>query len=109
MPTTQFNRNSMAKWYAKQHLQTDPGINRIYYLPTNADEREIRFIEINTMTSDRNDDSLEPIDFGIDSGTDTAHRLFVLDVTPEQWVRIQAGQLPLPYGWSLDHSVQYTP
>ena len=107
MPTTQFNRESLARWYAKEHLKTDPGIDSIHYLPTNAGEREIRFIEINTLIADRNDDALEPIDLGIDTGTDTAHKLFVLDVTPEQWERIQAGELPLPNGWSLDGAIPY--
>ena len=107
MPTIQFDRDSMADWYAKQHLMTDPGINLVCYLPTNANEREIRFVEINTMISDRNDDSLEPIDFGIDTGTDNAHQLFVLDVTPSQWKRIQSGELALPEGWSLDKNIQY--
>lgn len=92
----------MAHWYAKEHLKTDPGIVAVYYLPKNAGEREIRFIEINELIGDRNDDALEPIDFGIDTGTDNAHRLFVLDVTPEQWERIQARQLYLPGDWSLD-------
>ena len=28
-----FNRDAMAKWYARQHRQTDSGIREIYYLP----------------------------------------------------------------------------
>ena len=107
MSTTQFNRDSMARWYSQEHLKTDPGIDKIFYLPTDADEREIRLIEINTLIGDRNDDALEPIDFGIDTGTDNAHKLFVLDVTPDQWKRLQAGELPLPRGWSLSGREQY--
>jgi hypothetical protein len=97
----------MARWYAEEHLKTDPGIDAVYYLPANADEREIRFIEVNHLIGDRNDEALEPIDFGIDTGTDHAHSLLVLDVTPSQWSRIQARQLALPCNWSLDGAVQY--
>jgi len=107
MPATQFNRDSLAQWYAKQHLKTDPGIQSVYYLPSNAPEREIRFIEINELVADRNDDSLEPIDFGVDMGMDTEHRLFVLDVTPSQWDRIRQSRLALPNGWSLNDAVSY--
>ncbi len=107
MPTTQFNRDSMARWYAKEHLKTDPGIVSVYYLPKNAGEREIRFLEINKLIGDRNDDALEPIDFGIDTGTDNAHKLFVLDVTPEQWERIRTRQLHLPGDWSLDGAIPF--
>ncbi len=102
----QFNRDSMARWYAKEHLKTDPGIESVYYLPENASEREIRFIEINKLMYDRTDDTLEPIDFGIDYGKETAHKLLVLDVTPAQWEKIQAQEISLPATWSLDHAEQ---
>lgn len=107
MQATQFNRDSVAGWYAKEHLKTDPGIVSVYYLPTNAGEREIRFIEINRLIGDRNDDALEPIDFGIDTGTDTAHKLFVLDVTPNQWDRMKTKKLDLPANWSLDGAIRF--
>lgn len=107
MSTIQFNRDSMARWYAKEHFKTDPGIKSIHYLPSDADDREIRFVEINALISDRTDDALEPIDFGIDMGTDNAHKLFVLDVTPDQWERVQAGELPLPHDWSLVAAIEY--
>lgn len=97
----------MASWYAKEHLKTDPGIVSVYYLPANAGEREIRFVEINRLIGDRNDQSLEPIDFGVDPGMATAHKLFVLDVTPQQWDRIRMQELALPESWSLDGAVQY--
>ena len=105
MPAIQFNRDSMARWYAKEHLKTDPGIVAVYYLPTNAGEREIRLIEVNKLIGDRNDDALEPIDFGVDTGMETAHKLFVLDVTPEQWERIRTQELHLPGNWSLDSAI----
>ena len=107
MPATQFDRDSMARWYAKEHLKTDPGIVAVYYLPTNAGDRDIRFVEINNLIADRNDAVLEPIDFGVDMGMDTAHKLFVLDVTPEQWERIQRHELSLPDTWSLKDAVHY--
>ena len=102
MPATQFDRDSTASWYAKQHLKTDPGIRSVYYLPTDAPEREIRFIEVNELIAAMNDDSLEPLDFGVDTGMDSEHKLFVLDVTPDQWDRINQGSLALPPDWSLD-------
>jgi hypothetical protein len=107
MPATQFDRDSLARWYAKEHLKTDPGIVAVYYLPTNAGDREIRFVEVNNLLGDRNDDILEPIDFGVDTGMETAHKLFVLDVTPEQWDRIRTQELSLPGNWSLEYEVHY--
>ncbi len=107
MPVTLFDRDALARWYAEQHVKTDPGIRSVYYLPTDAPEREIRFIEVNELIGNRDDDTLEPIDFGVDTGTETEHKLFVLDVTPSQWNRIRASLLRLPQGWSLDNATPY--
>ncbi len=108
MPATKFNRDELARWYATGHLKTDPGIRSVYYLPTNAPEREIRFVEINELIGDRDDDTLEPIDFGVDVGKEMEHKLLVLDVTPSQWDRFSASSLCLPAGWSLENAVPFT-
>ncbi len=88
MSEGQFNRDEMARWYATRHLKTDTGIRSIYYLPQHASEREILLLEINELIANRDKDPLEPIDFGVDGGSETAHSLIVLDVTPAQWERI---------------------
>ena len=108
MPATQFDRDSIASWYAKQHLATDPGVREVCYLPSNAPDRDIRLVEINDLIAERSDDALEPIDFGVDRGLDSEHLLWVLDVTPGQWERIKDGSLPLPGGWSLDDATTFS-
>ena len=101
--TIAFDRDSWARWYAVRHQKTDPGIGDIFYLQ-DAPDREIRLIEINEMITDRDDDPLEPIDFGVDSGSPTAHKLFILDVTPAQWEKIESHAISLPEGWSLERA-----
>ncbi|MEX2173749.1 MAG: hypothetical protein WD872_05260 [Pirellulaceae bacterium] len=107
MPAIAFDRDEMAGWYARQHLQTDPGVSEIYYLPSDSPEREIRFVEVNELIADRLDSALEPVDFGVDRDTQTEHTLLVLDVTPDQWDRIHKRELALPRGWSLSGAVEY--
>jgi hypothetical protein len=107
MATVTFDRDAMAKWYAKQHLLTDPGIQKVYYLQKGAPDREIRFIEINELIAEMNDDALEPIDFGVDMGAESEHKLFVLDVTPTQWDAIRRGALALPSGWTLQEATAF--
>lgn len=104
MPTLSFNRNSMARWYATQHLATDPGVVAVWHLPKYADDREIRLVELNSLLVDRGQDCLQPIDFGVDRGMDSEHRLFILDVTPAQWEKIRQRQLALPGNWSLEEA-----
>lgn len=96
---TVFDRDQMANWYAKRHAKIDEGVITILHLPVDAPPREIRLLEVNTLVAEMN--PLEAIDFGVDIGSDAAHTLFVLDVTPEQWLAVQAGLSSLPGGWTL--------
>jgi hypothetical protein len=106
MSTVAFDRDSMATWYATQHLKVDEGITEVVYLPTNAGEREIRFLEINADMLDA-DDSLEPVSYGVDMGTGMEHELLVIDVTPAQYERIRGNTLPLPSTWTLASAVVF--
>ena len=98
-----FDRDGLARLYANRHLKTDAGVSQIHYLPTNAPPREIRLLEVNRLISEFTD--IEPIDFGVDTGSDNAHTLYVLDVTPLQWDEIGAGRTLLPPGWTLEGSI----
>ncbi|HEY7157507.1 MAG TPA: hypothetical protein VH575_26365 [Gemmataceae bacterium] len=104
MPTAAFDRDSMARDYAKRHAESDPAILEIHYLPTNAPPDEIRLIEINEAITSMADP--EPIDFGVDSGTPNGHKLIVFDVTPDQWQKIRKKTLSLPEGWKLEGSLK---
>lgn len=103
-----FNRDQMARMYAKRHLKTDPGVVAIYYLPAQAPAREIRFIEVNNMIIPRDENPVEAIDFGVDSGSATEHKLLVADVTPSQWKKIRENKLRLPEGWSLSDLKEFS-
>jgi hypothetical protein len=96
------DRDALAKWYAQRHMDIDSAVLQIFYLPTDAPSREIRFLEVNEMISETTPP--EPIDFGVDIGGANAHTLYVLDVTPAQWEAIQTGLIHLPAGWTLDGS-----
>ncbi len=106
MAIVHFDRDAMARWYASQHLRTDPGIRQVYYLPREAPDREIRLVEVNDLLAEM-DDALEPIDFGVDAGAETEHKLLVLDVTPSQWAAVGRGDLALPAGWALEDAVAF--
>jgi hypothetical protein len=95
-----FDRDKLAKGYAKRHMETDSGVEQINYLPANAPEREIRLLEVNRLIAESTE--LEPIDFGVDTSSPEAHTLLVLDITPLQWNAILKKKLSLPPGWDLD-------
>jgi hypothetical protein len=55
--------------------------------------------------TDMRDDALEPIDFGVNTGSESEHKFFVLDVTPSHWDSITQRTLALPVGWSLEDAI----
>ncbi len=103
MIATKFNPLEWAAEYAQRHMETDPGICGVYYLPDRAAEREIRLVEVNEIAAIRDEGELEPLEFGFDPAGDDAHTVKILDVSPDQWTRIGRGKLRLPAGWSLDN------
>ncbi len=80
----------------------------MFDLHHDAPEREIRFVEVNTLLCEPNNDPLEPVDFGIDTGMESAHKLMVLDVTPQQWEQIRQDTSVLPTGWSVQDMKSFT-
>jgi hypothetical protein len=100
-PPGAFDRDALARWYALRHLNIDPTIREVIYLPAKAPANEIRLIEVNTLSTIPDESSVEALDFGADVGLPGEHRLLVADVTPGQWNRIAAGTLALPHGWEL--------
>ena len=62
--------------------------------------RNAKFVlsKCNDLMAVRENDPLEPIDFGVDVGGADSHTLLVLDVTVAQWDKIRRGELALPDG-----------
>ena len=102
MVATQFNPSAWASSYARRHLQTDPGIREVFYLPGGAPEREIRLVEVNELAAVTELDSFDPIEFGVDRGSENEHLVQILDVSPDQWDKIKQNEARLPSGWSLN-------
>lgn len=103
-----FHRDSFAKFYATQHLKTDEAVKSVIYLPKDCPPREIRLIEVNKLISERRPRQLVPIDFGVDMGQESEHSLYVVDVTPDEWLAIEHGEIALPQGWTLEEKRVFT-
>jgi len=90
-----------AHWLAKRHLSSDGAIERVVYLPTDSPGDEIRLLEVNRFLNPPDPDAVEPLDFTPD--IDLPFRVFVADVTTDQWERIkQAPESILPAGWKME-------
>jgi hypothetical protein len=93
------NRDEVAHWVARQHMQVDTGIREVWYLPIGSAPDEIRLLEVSERI-DRNGDRAEPIDFGLEVGGRRL-RLLVADVNGRQVEQINKDPSLLPAGWEI--------
>lgn len=90
-----------AHWIGRRHLESDWALERVIYMPTGAPRDEVRLLEVNRLLNPSDPDVVEPLDFT--PSTELPYRLFVADVTTDQWERIrQSPESALPAGWKLE-------
>jgi hypothetical protein len=102
------SRDDFAHWIARRHFNVDRGIVRIFYLPTNAPEQEVRLLEVNDLAAIPEDAPIVAVDFMPDIAG-VQFSLFVADVTPGQYRAIEEGTRSLPTGWSLEGAQEILP
>ena len=96
MAVVHFDRDAMARRYVSLNRDLDPGIRKILYLPEGSPDREIRLLVVNDLLAERDDVLLRPVKFGFGIGSESEHKLLVVDVSPSQWAAIERDEIPLP-------------
>ena len=84
---------------AQLHFEADDGIEQIIWLRS-GDEKEICLIEVNRTALPT--ESIQVFRFA--PSEDVPFPIFIADVRPTEWDRIQSGDIPLPEGWALEEA-----
>ncbi len=84
---------------AQLHFEADDGIEQIIWVRS-GDEKEIRLIEVSRTALPT--ESIQVFRFA--PSEDVPFPIFITDVRPTEWERIQSGDIPLPEGWSLEEA-----
>lgn len=84
---------------AQLHFEADDGIEQIIWVRS-GDEKEICLIEVNRTALPT--ESIQVFRFA--PSEDVPFRIFIADVRPTEWERIQSGDIPLPEGWALEEA-----
>jgi hypothetical protein len=88
---------------ARKHYEIEPGMTQIFRLAGSADvecrpNEPIKLLEVNENTVPS---GIMPIWFGPSPASGLHHSSIILEVTPDEFERIQRQQLDLPNGWKL--------
>ena len=97
MSNTQQIEN-VVRQVVQSHFETEEDINEIIWFKEGEGNGEIRLIEINPGTLPTG--SVEVLRFALTEEIPFPVR--IADVTPQEWQKVQQGEIPLPAGWSLE-------
>ncbi len=104
MSTTVIDRSkeAVARRLAESHIEVNPAIVEIRRLVSPAAEDQesepVKLLEVNEGTIAA---GIIPVGFAPDASTGIFYRSVIVEVTPEEFARIEAGQLQLPHDWQL--------
>lgn len=94
------NKEQIALGLAQAHRETEPMISRIVRLLGDQEEQPtdpIKLLEVNPATSPS---GIVPIAFSPDPPS-VPYPSVVIEVTEDEFDRIQGGELGLPWGWRI--------
>lgn len=94
-------RAAFAEWLARQHLGFDSRLTEVVYLPSGSPDNEVRLLEVNTGLYRDADQTIVAVET-TPAIADLPFRVWIADVTPDEWAKLQASPDKLPAGWSLD-------
>lgn len=104
MPMT---KDQEARELAKKHYKVEAGLTRVIRIGGSADveshpDEPIKLLEVNENTVPS---GIMPIQFGPSPAAGIHYPSIIVEVTPDEYERIQTGELPLPDGWTLGEEI----
>ena len=95
-------KDEVARHLAHLHYDVEAGMTKIFRVMASPDresraEEPIKLLEVNEYTSPS---GVMPLGFGPSPGSGVPFPSIILEVTPEEYERIESRELALPPGWT---------
>jgi hypothetical protein len=96
-------REAVARGLANKHYEIESGLTQVYWI-TSASEAEsspeepIKLLEVNRDTIES---GVMPLHFGPAPASGIPYPSIIIEVTPNEFEKIQSHQLKLPHGWEI--------
>lgn len=96
-------KSEIAKKLARNHYEAEEGLQKIYRLTGAADvelkpKEPIKLLEVNVNTIPS---GVMPLHFGPAPASGIPYPSVIVEVTPEEFNKIQSQEIKLPQGWSI--------
>jgi hypothetical protein len=102
------NKANTAKELAKRHYGIEEGLTNVFRYSSGSAKVEaipaepIKFLEVNTATVPT---GVMPLQFGPVPASGILFPSVIIEVTPDEYRRIQTRELELPSGWDLSEEL----
>jgi hypothetical protein len=90
------NIEGVVEKIAREHFGLDESLQKVIWFKPD-ETQEINLLEINPITPPTGD----VLSFYFPPSDDVPCHLYLAEVTPQEWQKVQQGEIPLPEGWSL--------
>lgn len=102
---------AIAKDLAKKHYEADAGLQKVIRLEGSAEAEvkpvePIKLLEVNANTVPS---GVLPVSFGPAPASGIPYPSIIVEVTPEEFARIERQELKLPRGWHLGEELPKPP
>ena len=97
-PLTDIQIAELVRQLTRSHFDIEEGVERIIWVK-NGNPQDVRLIEVNRDAIPAGD--FYPFYFAPSQKFPLPIR--IADVTPDEWEKIQRGEITLPSEWSLQH------
>ncbi len=103
MPT----KDEEAAALAQTHYDVESGLTHVFRLISDGEaeimpSEPIKLLEVNEHTVPS---GILPIHFGPSPASGLHYPMVILEVTPEEYQKIQSEELTLPHGWRFGHPI----
>jgi hypothetical protein len=98
----------VARALAKKHFEAEAGLQRVFRLTRGAEVEEgrgepIKLLEVNSNTVPS---GILPVSFGPAPASGIPFSSVIVEVSPEEFAKIESHELSLPKGWLLGEEMQ---
>ena len=105
------DKAAVAKDLAKKHYQAEAGLQKIIRLTGSAEVEvrpvePIKLLEVNANTVPS---GVLPVSFGPSPASGVPYPSVIVEVSPEEFAKIQTQELKLPKGWLLGEELPKPP
>jgi hypothetical protein len=103
-------RDEAARDLAKKHFQVEAGLTHVIRIGGSAEvefrpNEPIKLLEVNENTVPS---GIMPLQFGPSPASGIHYSSVIVEVTPDEYEKIQTGELGLPEGWTLGEEIPKT-